>query len=141
MFYKSFEQRMADWKSFRDNLELSNDPINDTIQFFNRAPIVKIAADPYDIESWPSPWELIDNNTYCEFIKILAICYTLQLTTKFSSSRFEIHITHDKENSITKYLCIVDELCIGYEYDRAIFVKDLPSQFATEIKYVMPPLH
>jgi hypothetical protein len=131
---------MADWKSFRDSLELSEDPIADTIKFFNRAPIVKIAVDPYDMNSWPTPWELIENNVYCDFIKILAICYTLQLTTKFSNCHFEIHITHDKENSITKYLCIVGELCIGYEYDNAIFVKDLPRSFQSEIKYNMPPL-
>lgn len=140
MFFKNFEQRMAEWRSFRDRLEVSNDPIQDTINYFNAAPIVKLAADPYDRESWPSPWELIENNLYCDFVKILAICYTLQLTTKFSDSVFEIHITHDKEESITKYLLLINELCIGYEYDKPILTKDLPKTLQTEVSFVMAQL-
>src|SRR5210317_341160 len=98
MFNKKFEDRLAHWKQFRESLETSNDPIQDTINFYNTAPVCNIAADPFAREYWPDPWELLEENNYCPFVKILAICYTLQLTDVLSQADYEIHITRDNKN-------------------------------------------
>ena len=140
MFNKKFELRLKDWKSFRDTLESSDDPIQDTINFWNTAPIGFIAADPYEQSTWPDPWEMIEENIFCPFVKILAILYTLQLTDRFSRTKFEIHITQDAKMSETKYLIFVDGLCIGYDYSKAIPASDLPETLKIEKKYTMPSL-
>lgn len=140
MFNKKFEQRMFIWKSFRDTLEDSDTPIEDTINFWDNAPITSIAADPWNKEKWPSPWEIIQENIFCPFVKILAICYTLQLTDKFSCATFEIHITQDRENSETKYLLYLDGLCIGYNNSRPISIDELPKTLEVEMRYTMPIL-
>jgi len=140
MFNLPFEKRMQLWHDFRAGLESSQDPIQNTIDFWNTAPIISIAADPYDRENWLDPWEMIFENSYCPFVKILAILYTLQLTDRFSQSNFEIHITQDREKSETKYLLFVDGLCIGYDYSKAISVSKLPKTLRTEKSYAMPRL-
>ena len=140
MFNKPFEERLVVWKSFRTALETSESPVEDCINFYNSVPLVSIQADPYDQSTWPTPWELIKENIYCPFVKVLAICYTLQLTERFSQSQFEIHITQDTEKSETKYLLYVDGLCIGYDHSKIIPVDILPKSVIIEKSYTMPSL-
>ena len=141
MFDKKYEERVASWSDFRSTLELSKDPIQDTIIFFNPAPLVNIQTDPYASSTWPDPWELIKENTYCSFVKILAICYTLQLTDVLSRENFEIHITHDNEKSSTYYLLYVGDQVIGYTEGTHVHKNKLPNSIISHHEYTMPPLH
>lgn len=140
MFNKKFEDRMREWKAFRDSLDLSDTPLEDAIEYWNSAPLTSIAADPWDQRTWLGPWEMIEENIFCPFVKILAILYTLQLTDRFSHHKFEINITQDNENCETKYLLFVDGLCIGYDYSKPISVSDLPKTLIIEKSYTMPNL-
>jgi len=140
MFNKKFEDRMRDWKKFRDELDVSETPIQDTIDFWDNAPLTSIAADPWDDKTWPGPWEMIEENIFCPFVKILAILYTLQLTDSFSLHKFEINIVQDSKNCATKYLLFVDGLCIGYDYSKPISVSKLPKHLEIEKTYTMPNL-
>ena len=108
--------------------------------FWNTVPTSTIAADPYDNNTWPNPWELLKENTYCEFTKILAIYYTLQLTARFSQSAFEIHIVLDKKESAIKYLLFVDNQIIGYYNDRSIDANDLPT-LECQMRYDVLPTY
>jgi hypothetical protein len=140
MFNKKFEDRLAHWKKFRESLETSNDPIQDVIDFYNLAPTCNLAADPFTRENWPDPWELLEENNYCAFVKILAICYTLQLTDVLSQASYEIHITRDNKNSATYYLLFVDDFVIGFNGDSYVYRKDIPTTVYSEIEYKMQPL-
>jgi hypothetical protein len=137
MFDKPFYERLKIWRDLRLSLETSEHPIKTVLEFWNRAPIQRIAADPYDRNTWPEPWEMIYENQYCEFSKILAIFYTLQLTDRFSTSRFEIHICTDREKSEVKYLLYIDNEVIGYYHDDVIFAKMLPTSLKIEANYTM----
>ena len=141
MFDKSYEDRLATWAEFRSTLEVSKDPIQDTINFFNKAPLVNIQTDPYTPSSWPDPWELIKENIYCAFVKILAICYTLQLTDVLSKEKFEIHITHDNKRSSTYYLLYVGDRVIGFEEGTHVCKTDIPNSIISHHEYPMLALH
>ena len=140
MFDKKYEERLAIWRELRTDLEVSKDPIQDVIDFYSNASMCLIASDPYTPSAWPDPWELLEENNYCPFVKILAICYTLQLTDRFSQSVFEIHITHDKERSATDYLLYVDDHVIGLNGESYVHRKEVPNTTYSEIEYPMPPI-
>jgi hypothetical protein len=140
MFDKRFEDRLRAWADFRNQLEFSHNPIQEVIDFYNRAPLVNIQVDPYDQTSWLDPWSLLRENNYCNFALILGIAYTLQLTTRFSEAQFEIHICTDKEKSEIKYLLFVDNCVIGYNRNCAIKVVDLPPSLQFEKSYRLPAL-
>lgn len=140
MFLKKYEDRLRHWHDFRQTLETCDDPYQAAIDYYQLAPLVSIAADPYDDETWPDPWELIEENQYCEFCKLLGICYSLQLTERFSGDDFEIHITQDKEKSQTNYLLKTNGYCIGYEPSKVIPINDLPPTLSIEMRYEMPYL-
>ena len=138
MFEKKYEERLAVWRDFRESLETSKDPIQDTINFYKHVPSCLIAADPYTPSCWPNPWELLKENNYCPFVKILAICYTLQLTDVLSQSSYEIHITRDNEKSKTYYLLYVDNFVIGFTGDTYVHKDELPKTLYSEFVHAMP---
>ena len=108
MVTKDYDGRLKTWQDLRKQLEKSKDPINQTVEFFNKLPTSSMAVDPYNNKSWPDPWMLIEENVYCRFLKVLGICYTLQLTDRFSTRDFEIHISIDSENHDLVYQIKID---------------------------------
>jgi len=136
----TYEARLAEWSSFRQSLESSNDPIQDVIDYYKQVPVVSIHTDPYDMSSWPDPWQLIKENNYCEFTKILAIYYTLKLSEHFSQCRFEIHIVLDEKESSLRYLLFVDNQAIGYYYDKCIDRTELP-KLQSQIQHTNLPTY
>jgi len=140
MFNKNYEDRLSIWKDFRKELSSSSDVLLDVITFYQLAPTVSIHTDPYNQETWPSPWELLYENQYCNFCKILGICYTLQLTESFTDQNFEIHIGIDKQNHETYYLLSVNSNVIGFN-DNYIHIDELPRSIVIERNYLMPELH
>ncbi len=132
---------VKDWYNFRQQLELSNSPLDDVQAYFDRLPKVKIYTDPYDQSRWPTPWELIDENEYCPFNIILGMCYTLQLTNRFSESNATITISIDKSNKTVYYLLFIDDKVYGYEQDTWISATQLPTTLKTIKMYTMKPLH
>lgn len=140
MFELKFEERMSAWRNFRESLETSKDPIQDTIDFYNKAPICKFAADPYTPSCWPDPWELLEENNYCPFVKILAICYTLQLTDCLSRATYKIHIKHDKENSTTYYLLYINDRVVGFNGELHVHKNELPKNLFSQFEHAMLPI-
>ena len=140
MFDKKYEERLSLWSTFRKTLEISNDPIQDAINFYREAPTVSIAIDPYTPSTWPNPWELLEENNYCSFVKILAICYTLQLTDVLSQASYEIHITQDNKKSSTYYLLYVDDQVIGFNGETHVHKSELPNTLHSELVHSLQPL-
>ena len=140
MFNIKYENRLAEWRQLRDSIEESEDPLRLCLEFWNNIPEVSIAADPYDQTRWPTPWEMIEENNFCPFVKILAICYTLQLTERFSHEEFEINIVQDRKKQDVSYLLFFDTTCIGYETMKPTLISDLPSNLIFEKRFPMPKL-
>ena len=135
MFNKKYDERLQDWRLFRQRLETVEDPLQDAVNYFKMAPEVSMQIDPYNPDNWPTPWEIIHENVYCNFSKILIICRTLQLTERFTDSKFEIHIKQSKQNSTIHYLLILENFCIGYDHSAPIHVSDLPDGLVTEMTH------
>ena len=141
MFDKTYEDRLKAWRDFRQTLESVEDPIQTTIDHYKQAPRVSMHTDPWTPSMWPSPWELVEENRYCDFCNLLGICYSLQLTDKFSREDFEIHIGIDDKNSNTHYLLYVNEFIIGYDDDTYIHMSKLPSTIRSQQIHPMPKLN
>lgn len=137
IFFESFETRLTNWLNLRNEVEKHADPIQLVLDYWNRAPISPLSCDPFDKSTWLEPWDLIEDNHYCEFSKILVIYYTLALTDRFKDSYFEIQVINDKEAHELRYLLFVDDLVIGYFYNRAITQDELPLDIIVQASYPM----
>lgn len=138
MFEKRYEQRLESWAQFRETLEESDDPFRDIIKFYSKAPYVSIHTDPWNQAAWPNPWELVHENQYDDFCRVLGMCYSLQLTDRFKGSNFEIHIC-TINNLGYLYLLLVDDIIIGLE-DEPVSAKEFPSDVRSQQIYRMPPI-
>jgi hypothetical protein len=139
MFTKNFEQQLAAWKNFRESLEEAEDPFRCVLDFYKQAPLSRFTCDPWDKSTWASPWELLEENDYCEFSIVLGMCYSLQLTDRFKGSSFEIHICRNNEKSETHYLLFVDNTVIGYKGD-VVSQEELPDALQSQTVHQMPEL-
>lgn len=133
--------RLDAWYKFRQQLEDSSDPFLDVAKFFLRLPRVKFYTDPYDQSRWPTAWELISENEYCEFNLILGICYTLQLTERFKNSQATINVALDPINKTVYYLLKIEDKVYGYADEEWISIKDLPKSLRMQKIYHMKQLH
>jgi len=133
----SFETRLSEWAEIRNKISVSDDPIQATIDQYEQAPRVSIHTDPYDRDTWPTPWELIRENQYCEFCKLLGIAYTLQLTDSFSETEFEIHIQRSRETGEIYYLLYVGNRVVGYTGDTHVAESDIPNTHDLQHRYTL----
>ena len=134
------QQHLSAWYKLRQQLEKSDDPFNEVVKFFSSLPQVKFYTDPYDPSTWPTPWELISENEYCKFNRILGICYTLQLTERFKNCQPKINVSIDNVNKTVYYLLFVEDKVYGYDEDW-IDATELPKSLKIQKIYPMKQLH
>jgi hypothetical protein len=115
MFDKNYEEQLILWSEFRNHLEQSQTPLEDTVSFYSTSPNSSLNTDPWDQACWPSPWELLQENQYCSFTRVLGYCFSLQLTERFTGSEFEIHISTDDEKGYLYHLVLDKNWALGSE--------------------------
>lgn len=118
----SFESRLAIWHRFRTILEKSKTPIEDVIDYWNKIPTALRNLDPYDQSTWPDPWEMIEENDYCEFTKLLAVVYTLKLMENFKDCQPIIKIALDKTEHSLYYILLINNQIIGLNENRSMYI-------------------
>ena len=137
----STQSRFRSWLNLRERLEFSNDPLNEVKSYFEKKSRIKIYTDPYDRSTWPTPWELIDEDEFCQFNILLGICYTLQLTERFKNIQPKINVAIDSVNKTVYYMLFVDDKVYGYLEEEWSCRSNLPKTLSVQKSYSMPPLH
>ena len=104
-------ERLAHWRAFRKSLDdLSlEDAAQATAEYWQSCPFNPYYLDPADPESWPSAWELITENYYCDLAKALGIVYTLHFSKHEVDLNPQIHIYNDPETGYVYNLSVLAE--------------------------------
>ncbi len=139
-FNKTYEERLRIWHDFRQVLESAEDPFQEAMDTYETVPTEHMSVDPYTPSAWPNPWELIKENSYCLFGKLLGIAYSLQLTERFTTSKFEIHIGISKKQSAHLFVLFIDKVSIGY-YNSEMCVLENLDDLQTELCVTMQDIH
>jgi hypothetical protein len=82
IFQVDYETRLQNWHDLKHRI-VDLDTKSKCIEVDNwwqPAPLINHYLHIYDIYNWPSPWELLLDNTYCTVARALGICYTLYMT-------------------------------------------------------------
>ena len=114
MFNLYSNERLAEWKSFRDRLETSETPFQDVADLWSKAPFVSKYLNPNDPSSWPDPWKLILDGTFDDLAISLGMLYTIALTERFKTSAFAIYQTTDLEKK--SFLVIDNSVILNWQY-------------------------
>ena len=81
VFLLDYYTRLREWFKLKETLvdqDISTICI-EVDKFWQRVPISTYYLHPDDIEDWPNPWELINENNYCYYGRALGMVYTLLL--------------------------------------------------------------
>lgn len=117
-----FEERLSAWHSFRLTIEEHDNPVQETINFWNQLEETSRNLDPYDETTWPDPWEMIEENDYCDFTKLLAVAYTFKLTKRFRDCQPIIKIGLDKHSRTLYYILLINDQIVGIDNDKGMYV-------------------
>lgn len=104
----SSADRILSWRSWR--LQLDDMPVSIALESVAKAwmmvPRVNHYLSPDDIHAWPTPWQLINDNMYCDLSVALGMFYSLQLSRHSAQHAFSIDIYQDHSGWIN--LCSMD---------------------------------
>jgi len=109
MFNLYGNERLTEWKRFRDSLESSNDPLTRVAELWATAPFVNSYIDPNNPNEWPDPWHLVLDNKLDELAISLGMLYTIKLTQRFMDSECEIHKSMLPNNLEPSFYLVVDQ--------------------------------
>jgi hypothetical protein len=136
MVLKNYEERLLIWRRLRDQIDKEGS-IQLAIDFWNNIPLSSRNIDPYDSTTWPSPWELIEDNSYCEYTKILAIGYTLMLTDKFKDWHYEVRLGVDRKQAKMYYILVAGDYVLCFDQENSIQISILPKSIRIEQTHVL----
>lgn len=115
-FLMSPDERLEDWKEFRESLKEHTDDkaLQMVADYWKQAPLMKMVIDIEDPSQWGSPWEMIHKGDWCPYSVALGMEFTLRLSG-WDKERFELLVIRDYDISEQKMILKIDEsLIINY---------------------------
>lgn len=80
-WFQDKQGRLLAWREWRENLSaLGKDKLyKETAQWWKFVPLVNKTFDPWRMETWPNPWDLVASGSFCPSAQGLGIFYSLVL--------------------------------------------------------------
>jgi hypothetical protein len=121
------DERISQWREFRNTINDCEDPFTRTLEFWNKAPRIDKYLNQYNSQEWPTPWEVLKQNRYCPVAIPLMIGWTLKLTTKFTKEPVLIKISIDHKTKRVYNLVNIKDKIIDWENNMVCISSKLPS--------------
>ena len=110
MWPKTFDQRLNDWYNLRNFAKTQ--PVEEALStitgWWSLAPWQPYYLHWDDQLTWPDPWQLLNDNVYCDLAKALGILYTITLLDRADMAPADLILTEDERNLVqvgkTKYI-------------------------------------
>lgn len=139
VFQLNYDARLRSWYELRATL--ANDDIKtkciEVDKWWQKAPLVTHHLHLLDSDSWPGPWDLLVENTYCTIARALGMCYTLLL---LGVTDIEIVEATD-ENGEDIVLVLVDSAKYVLNYWPDTVVNNCSTDFTIKRHVSMTNLH
>lgn len=109
MWFEPPQKRLSTWRSFRMGLSEIDDlesVCRQVHQWWSFAPLNNLSLDPYEIETWPSVWEMLHQGDFCKFSTAIGMSYTLfYIDEKIENNILRVY---DHENSDIYMTALID---------------------------------
>jgi hypothetical protein len=82
VFQQNYDTRLRSWYELRKKIEYLDTQVKcvEIDHWWQQAPLVNHYLHILDSSTWPGPWDLLVENTYCTVARAVGMCYTLLLT-------------------------------------------------------------
>lgn len=105
----SCRDRILKWREWRNGLKdlTLNECLKEVAAQWAKAPVVNHYLFPDNTDEWPDPWNLINDNIYCDLAITIGMFYTLALCDNpYISDDISINIYKTEDGWVN--LCSVD---------------------------------
>jgi hypothetical protein len=114
----TFESRLASWTQLRTRANTL--PVDQALEAINQwwfsSPWTGYHLHWDDQEEWPDPWQLLDDNIFCEVARGLGILYTITLLDRTDIDSAELVLSENGHNLVqvdkSKYILNWDKSTI-----------------------------
>ena len=138
MFFETYEDQFSSWKKFRSRIEGIEAPLEETIKFWAKAPLVNKHLDSYRPETWPDPWQIIKDGKYNDLTIAIMIGHTLKLTERFKDCDIEIKQYLDMSNKVVYNTCAIDNKILNYQYGEIVAEQEMPKELVLQMVIPLP---
>lgn len=102
MWHKDFADRLKSWAELRNQnqalpLEVALQNIND---YWQESPWQPYYLHWDDQANWPDPWQLLNDNLFCDLARGLGILYTISVLDHKDLASYELVFTEDGRNLV-----------------------------------------
>lgn len=96
-FNKAPEQRLLAWKKWRESLQNSSvtSLAESVARTWSHAPLSSHYLAPDDPNSWPTPWQLVHDNIYCDLARVLGMFYSISLLKQNINVQLRIYVDNN----------------------------------------------
>lgn len=103
--------KLCAWKNLREDISALSpaDALNLTSAWWQSSSAVRRTFDPWKIDKWPNPWNLLYQSEQCPNSIILGIYYTLALT---NLNFYKLAVINDIEQRHNCLALIVDDTTV-----------------------------
>ena len=102
MWPKTFQLRLDAWASLRQQIQdkSAEQALTTINQWWFQSPWRAYHLHWDDQETWPDPWELLNDNLYCDVARGLGILYTISLLDHADLTDAELVLTEEGNNLV-----------------------------------------
>jgi hypothetical protein len=102
VWHPNFQDRLAAWHDLRVAAQtLPLEPALDLIaQWWDKTPWTPYYLHWDDQPKWPDPWQLLDDNVFCEVARGLGILYTISMLNHDEIASADLVLTEDGRNLV-----------------------------------------
>lgn len=120
------EIRLQEWRAFRQDVATQSlaEQCSEVQLWWNLAPRSNISIDPYDMESWPGPWDMVYEGDTCKFSAALGMSYTIFCIDKDVPNTI-MRVNDLKNNDMYMVTVIDDTWVLNYNTCEVALWKDV----------------
>ena len=139
MFQLETESRLRSWREFRASLSLM--PLEQALdavrEFWSTVPFAPYYLDPAKPETWPTPWELIAENYYCDVAKALGMLYTVKFSGHGPELEAEILNCEESGTGFAYNLvCLAQgKYVLNYADDAVVYITSIPRELHVRCRW------
>jgi hypothetical protein len=102
MWQLDYSERLQQWNHLRTLSKGQNAQkfLLDINDWWWQAPITGRSSLTQDISTWPSPWELISQQGFCDLARALGMLYTVMMLEQFDLEK--IYLCQTKDNNLVE---------------------------------------
>ncbi len=118
-------ERLADWKQLREGIKSlpEHEQLQAVANYWGLAPLERFSYDPENAKDWPTIWEMITANHWCQQSIAIGMEMTLRLSG-WDPSRLKLVYINDRDLSdVRLVLQIDDSKWLNYHRN---YIEDIP---------------